>query len=170
MTTATTATTATTLAHVVAAARRVYADHGARVTLGAVTLAVEGGRFAMRGPQGTHSIAAESSITSLARLVAHLSGFVGVEMLDVEQALRRYPAGEAPTSASTRRAVSRRGPGGVTYTPAKGEEPALITLPFGKGQASLDAATYGDLDLTPAQLRWLDRVVDEAMGADDADD
>jgi hypothetical protein len=66
-----------------------------------------------------------------------------------------------------RRAVPHRGPGGIVYTPARGDEPAWITLPFGRGQATLEAATYGDLELTAAQLRWLDRVVDEAMGADD---
>jgi hypothetical protein len=170
----TTATTAFTAAHVVAAARRVYNSHDARVMLGPVTLAVEGGRYRMRGPQGTHSIAAEAEVTSLVRLVAHLSGFVGVEMLDPEVALREHPAaGEAPTPApasTTRRTVPRRGPGGIVYTPAKGDEAAQITLPFGRGRASLEAVlaceelAFPGYELTPAQLRWLDRVVDEAMG------
>jgi hypothetical protein len=171
--TTTTTTTSSPVADVVAAARRVYADHSARVTLGPVTLAVEGGRYRMRDPRGgSHSIAVEGWITSPARLVAHLAGFVGVEILDVELALRQHPAaaGEAPTPApasTTRRTVPRRGPGGIAYKPARGDEPAWITLPFGRGQASLEAATYGDLELTPAQLRWLDQVVDEAMGEDD---
>lgn len=168
MTTTTTAPSSTTVADVVRAARRVYADHGALVTLGAVTLAVEGGRYRMHDPRGgAHSIAAEPEITSLARLVAHLSGFVGVEILDLEVALREHPAAVEATPASTgRRAVPRRGPGGVTFTPVRGDEPALITLPFGRGQASLEATLAGDLSLTPAQLRWLDRVVDEVLGED----
>ena len=183
-TTTTTAPSSTTVADVVAAARHVYADHATRVTVGGATLAVEGGRFTMRDPRGgAHSIAAESWITSLARLVAHLAGFVGVEILDVERALREHPdAGEAPTPApasttpTTRRTVPRRGPGGIVYTPAKGDEAAQITLPFGRGRASLEAVlaceelAFPGYELTPAQLRWLDRVVDEAMGADDADD
>lgn len=167
-------TTATaTIADVVAAARHVFADHGAVATITVATIAVEGGRYHMSAPHGAHSIAAEPTVTSLARLVAHLAGFVGVEILDVEGALRDHPAPTTPAPApapTTRRAVPRRGPGGVTYTPARGEEPALITLPFGRGQATLEAATYGELELTPAQLRWLDRVVDEAVGEDATDD
>lgn len=93
MTTTDTTIATATVPDVLAAARRVYADHATRVTVGDATLAVESGRFTLRDSRGgSHSIAAEPEITSLARLVAHLAGFVGVHVADPERALLEHPA------------------------------------------------------------------------------
>lgn len=81
-----------TVAEVVAAARRIHADHTAVVRLGSTTVTVAGGRYLLRRRGGAHSIAVEAEITPLARLVAHLAGFTGVEVLDVPRALREHPA------------------------------------------------------------------------------
>ena len=71
---------------VIAAAKRIHADHASVIAFGTVRVAVDGTDDALRfkfrriGGVGVHSISADPSITSLARLTAHIAGFVGVEL------------------------------------------------------------------------------------------
>jgi hypothetical protein len=149
---------------VIHAARAIHANHAVVAYLNEVFLSVEatptGPRYTMtrEGVSGGHSIAAEPSITSLERLTAHLAGFVGVELRADDPAVVE-PARAEPARV---RMPARRGPGGIVFTPAKGDEPALITLPFGRGQASLESVLGGDLELTAAQQAWLTRI-EEAL-------
>jgi hypothetical protein len=75
-----------TRADVVAAAARIHADHAVVIKFGDVRLTVEstpsGPRYIFWhvGRVGQHSIAAEATITSRARLTAHFAGFVGVHL------------------------------------------------------------------------------------------
>lgn len=144
----------TLAADVVDAASRIHADHSLVVFVSKTRVSVVDGRFVFSAGEESHSLAADAAITSLQRLVAHLAGFVGVDLMAAEQALRS-------PSPPRRKPVPRRGPGGITFTPAKGDEPLLITLPFGRGQASLEAVIMGEFDLTPAQLAWLGRIEEE---------
>jgi hypothetical protein len=147
---------------VIHAARAVHRNHAVMAYLNEVFLSVEatptGPRYTMvrEGVPGGHSIAAEATITSVERLTAHLAGFVGVELRADD------PAVVEPTTPARVRMPARRGPGGITFTPARGDEPALVTLPFGRGQASLESVLGGDLELTTAQQAWLARL-EEAL-------
>jgi hypothetical protein len=86
----------TTACEVVAAARQVYDDPSAVVVFdatarGAVILYVDEGRYVMATAffKEKHSIAAEKSITSLDRLVAHFAGFVGVDIREAVSAINK---------------------------------------------------------------------------------
>jgi len=123
------------------------------IVIGDAQVAVVDGCYVMSRGASRHSLLVAA--TPLKRLVAHLAGFMGVELVDDL---------DAPEAPAPKRRVRRRGPGGITFTPARGDEPGVITLPFGRGSASVEAVASGDLDLTPAQLAWFAVIEESVIG------
>lgn len=82
-----------TRADVIAAAARIHADPSVVIKWGTLRLAVEPSPSGPRyhfwriGSVGGHSLSAEPTITSLARLTAHFAGFVGIHLRADDPAL-----------------------------------------------------------------------------------